>query len=418
MWSSRMTCRGRLPLAARRWCSGVSEAVQIAKPPAMRVVDLHRPEALNALNADMISTLLPLFEDWQQVGGDVKLVVIRGAGPRAFCAGGDIRFLHECAVAYAKSGDAAALEGAHSFFREEYALNHVIGTSRVPVVSILEGIVMGGGVGLSVHGHMRVATESTLFAMPETGIGFFPDVGGSYFLPRLRGQLGRHLGLTGTRLRGRDVLTAGIATHYVPAERVEALEAVLMEFAGRTVGKAGTLESNQDVVEAEVLSAAVANLDRLDGHMPSEREAEASSVETLTPDTLSEIDACYAGESLAEVVHAVNKLAAEREGSHWAVAAARELARASPTSLAVTFEALRRGEQYTTLAECLSMEYRIAQRFLKHPDFASGVGAVLSRGAEPAVWSPAPSAAEVEEWFVAGEGGELGLEMRKGLGSE
>ena len=218
---------------ARRLCTAGSESVLIAAPSQMRVVDLHRPKALNALNSEMVSTLLPLVQDWQQVDGDVKLIVFRGAGDRAFCAGGDIRFLRECAM----SGTAAGRAGAASFFREEYSLNHAIGTSRVPVVSILDGIVMGGGVGLSVHGHVRVASESTTFAMPETGIGFFPDVGGTYFLPRLRGSLGMYLGLTGARLRGRDVLTAGVATHFVPTSRIEALEAILLELAAKTHGE-------------------------------------------------------------------------------------------------------------------------------------------------------------------------------------
>ena len=139
----------------------------ISNPPGLRVVDLNRPKALNSLNSEMVATLLELFQNWQTIGGDVKLVALRGTGPRAFCAGGDIRFLLECA----SSGTVEGRQAAHDFFRAEYTLNNVIGTSRVPVVSILEGIVMGGGVGLSVHGQFRVATESTTFAMPECGIG-------------------------------------------------------------------------------------------------------------------------------------------------------------------------------------------------------------------------------------------------------
>ena len=311
----------------------------------MRVIDLHRPQALNALNAEMVSTLLPLFRDWQQPGGEVKLVVQRGAGPRAFCAGGDIRFLHD-AKAYQASKDASDLQPAHDFFRDEYSLNHAIGTSRVPVVSILEGIVMGGGVGLSVHGDVRVATETTLFAMPECGIGFFPDVGATYVLPRLDGSLGLFLALTGRRLKGRDVLTAGIATHFVPSDRVEALEALLLEFAQRTVGKAYTLQSNQDFVDGETLSAAIRNLDRLDDHLPSEAEAEGTAPELLCATTLAEIEGCFGGRrSLAEIVESVQALAAARSAEaggssgvhgmpHWSVSAAHELQASSPTSLA------------------------------------------------------------------------------------
>lgn len=159
-----MVATGRA-LAARRngMCTAAAaQSVLIAAPDMMRVVDLHRPAALNALNHEMVSTLLPLVQNWQQVDGDVKLVIFRGAGGRAFCAGGDIRALRDCAM----SGTPEGRQPAHSFFRDEYALNHAIGTSRTPIVSILEGIVMGGGVGLSVHGQVRVASESTVFAMP------------------------------------------------------------------------------------------------------------------------------------------------------------------------------------------------------------------------------------------------------------
>jgi len=185
------------------------DALLIADPPGLRVIDLNRPKALNALNQEMISTLLPLFHDWQQPGGDVKMACFRGTGGKAFCAGGDIRFLRESALGL----EGKTLAMGHAFFREEYTLNNAIGTSRIPVVSLLDGITMGGGVGISVHGDLRVATENTLFAMPETGIGFFPDVGGTYFLPRLRGALGMYLGLTGARLKGRDTLVAGVRHH-------------------------------------------------------------------------------------------------------------------------------------------------------------------------------------------------------------
>jgi len=267
---------------------------------------------------------------------------------------------------------------------------------------------MGGGVGLSVHGHIRVASESTLFAMPEAALGFFPDVGGTYFLPRLRGSLGMYLGLTGARLRGRDVATAGVATHFVPAARIEALEALLLEFAAKTKGKAYTLESNQDFVDVEVLNRALSSLDQL---TPEAAEAtQQTAPPLLTEVTLAEIDDTFGREGVDAIVEAVRSLAASQAGTqHWAVAAAKELSRASPTSLAVTYEALRRGKACASLAECLRMEFRIAQRFLCHPDFVQGVGAVLSKGVEPAHWVAPPSKTELEEWFVPGEAGELEL---------
>lgn len=255
----------------------------------------------------------------------------------------------------------------------------------------------------------------------QTGIGFFPDVGGTYFLPRLRGKLGMYLGLTGARLRGRDALTAGIATHFVPQERVEALEAILLQFAANTQGKAGTLESNQDFVDKTALSAAMRNLDRLAAHMPSEAEAEASPAELLTESTLEEIDQAFGKGSLEEITSAVDAMAAaaaaRREERHWAIGAAKELRRASPTSLHVTYAAIQRGGELGSLAECLDMEFRIAQRFMLHGDFVSGVGSVLSKGATKPEWAPPPSPAQLEEWFAAGEAGELGLAQREASAS-
>ncbi len=402
------TCSARLRLVRpphRRLCTSASEAVLIAAPPMMRVVDLHRPAALNALNHEMVNTLLPLVQNWQQLDGDVKLVVFRGAGNRAFCAGGDIRYLHQCAMTGTPEGRAPAI----AFFKDEYTLNHAIGTSRTPIVTILNGIVMGGGVGLSVHGHVRVATDATTFAMPETGLGFFPDVGGTYFLPRLRGSLGMYLGLTGARLRGRDVASAGIATHFVPGARIEALEMLLLELAGKTKGKAYTLESNQDFIDLDVLGRGIASLDQL-APDSTDGSSAASPPPQLNEQMLAEVDDAFSRDEVGAIVDAVQSMAATApDQHHWALAAARELARASPTALAVTHEALRRGKACASLAECLQMEFRIAQRFLKHPDFVAGVGAVLSKGAEPATWSSPPSKVELEEWFVAGDGGELVL---------
>ncbi|XP_048454695.1 3-hydroxyisobutyryl-CoA hydrolase, mitochondrial [Rhincodon typus] len=151
-----------------------------------------------------------LEQKWEE-DNETSLVIIKGAGEKAFCAGGDIRAVTEAG----KVGDRLA----EDFFREEYILNNAIGNCQIPYVALIDGITMGGGVGLSVHGHFQVATEKTLFAMPETGIGLFPDVGGGFFLPRLEGKLGLYLALTGFRIKGRDVHQAGIATHFVKSEK-------------------------------------------------------------------------------------------------------------------------------------------------------------------------------------------------------
>lgn len=247
-------------------------------------------------------------------------------------------------------------------------------------------------------------------------------MGGTFFLPRLagggpEGGLGLYLGLTGARLKGRDVVTAGVATHFVPQDRVEMLEAVLLEFAQATQGKAYTLESNQDRVDEEALSAAIRSIDRLADEMPSEGEAEDSGRPLLDEASLAEIDETFGrASSVDEILSTVSALAAEAtargEAEHWAVGAAKELSRASPTSLRVTFAALQRGAQCASLAECLKMEFRIAQRFMRHPDFVAGVGAVLQRETTRPSWDAPPSSAdELEEWFEEGEDADLELEV-------
>uniref|UniRef100_A0A8C0XMF9 3-hydroxyisobutyryl-CoA hydrolase n=1 Tax=Castor canadensis TaxID=51338 RepID=A0A8C0XMF9_CASCN len=175
------------------------------------VITLNRPKLLNALTQNMIRQIYPQLKKWEQ-DPHTFLIIIKGAGEKAFCAGGDIKVISEASKAKQRL--------AQDFFREEYILNNAIGSCQKPYVALIDGITMGGGVGVSVHGQFRVATERTLFAMPETGIGLFPDVGGGYFLPRLQGKLGYFLALTGFRLKGRDVYRAGIATHFVDSRKV------------------------------------------------------------------------------------------------------------------------------------------------------------------------------------------------------
>ncbi|KFU87815.1 hypothetical protein M959_07774, partial [Chaetura pelagica] len=189
--------------------------VLLEKKGGAGIITLNRPKALNALNLSMIQQIYPQIKTWEQ-DPETFLIIIKGTGGKAFCAGGDIRAITDAG----KVGDRLAQD----FFRGEYTLNNAIGTCKKPYVALIDGITMGGGVGLSVHGHFRVATEKTLFAMPETAIGLFPDVGGGYFLPRLSGKMGYYLALTGFRLKGRDVLKAGIATHFVESEKLPALE--------------------------------------------------------------------------------------------------------------------------------------------------------------------------------------------------
>ncbi|KOB66192.1 3-hydroxyisobutyryl-coenzyme A hydrolase [Operophtera brumata] len=175
------------------------------------IITLNRPKALNSLNTSMVSKILPQLQEWES---NKALVIVKGAGEKAFCAGGDVK------VAIDK------VEGPR-FFRTEYSVNQLIGRYKIPYVAFIDGITMGGGIGMSVHGRYRVATEKTVIAMPETKIGLFPDVGGSYFLPRLPVNLGLYLGLTGDRLKAKDVVKAGIATHFVSSRRLYELEKLL-----------------------------------------------------------------------------------------------------------------------------------------------------------------------------------------------
>lgn len=179
-------------------------------------VILNRPQALNALNLEMVRKINKSLRKWEF---SKLLVVVKGTGDKSFCAGGDVRALVEAGPTYESK----------SFFKEEYTMNSVIGNYKIPYIALIDGITMGGGVGLSVHGKYIVATERTLFAMPETAIGLFPDVGGSYFLPKLKNHLGMYLGLTGFRLRGEDVLKAGIATHFCESSQTLELEKALLD---------------------------------------------------------------------------------------------------------------------------------------------------------------------------------------------
>ncbi|XP_041937606.1 3-hydroxyisobutyryl-CoA hydrolase, mitochondrial [Alosa sapidissima] len=314
------------------------------------VITLNRPKALNALNLPMIRHIYPQLKKWDK-DSEIDLVIIKGAGGKAFCAGGDIRAVTDAG----KVGDPLAQD----FFREEYILNNVIGTYAKPYVALIDGITMGGGVGLSVHGRFRVATEKTLFAMPETAIGLFPDVGGGYFLPRLQGRLGLFLALTGFRLRGRDVLRAGVATHFVESEKIGALEKDLVDLKSPSMSDvAKVLDSyqHQSALDADKPFA-------LEQHMETiNRLFDAGSVEGII-------------ENL------------KKDGSPFAKKQVETLAKMSPTSMKLTLKQLEHGASMT-LQEVLVMEYRLTQACMKGQDFYEGVRAVLIDKDHSPKWKP------------------------------
>ena len=303
-------------------------------------IRLNRPRVLNTLTLDMVRTCTRALEDFRD-DPHVHAVVIEGAGDRAFCAGGDIRALRDGQL----SGDRTGVE---AFFREEYDLNLLISTYPKPYIALIDGICMGGGIGVSVHGPYRVATEHAMFAMPETAIGFFPDIGGTFFLPRLPGQLGIYLGLTGLRTTGADAVHAGFATHFVSRANLPALSSALAE-----VG--------------------VAALARFAAPLPPC---------TFAPHVAA-IDRCFSADTIGEIAA---RLAAEP--GDWAAAALNAMRGVSPTASAFTLEAFRRGADMT-LQQTLDAEFLLTRTTMAYPDFAEGVRAMVGDKDRQPKWQPA-----------------------------
>ena len=302
-------------------------------------ITLNRPRALNALDADMCLAISGALLAWQ---GDDRTasVLIDGAGDRAFCAGGDIRVIAESG-----KGDGAA---ARRFFQAEYRMNELLQRYAKPVVVIMNGITMGGGVGLSAPARYRIATERTLWAMPEGDIGLFPDVGGGWHLPRLPGEAGAWLALTGARLKAADLVALGIATHFVPSERIEALTAAL---------RAGPAE------EAVAAFAVDAGASPLDEH----RE---------------KLDRLFGPGTVEEIMAALAK------GGGWARAQAAILERKCPTTLKVALRLLREGARRASFADEMAVEYRLAVRLTRRHDFIEGVRAVIVDKDNAPRWDP------------------------------
>ncbi|MBP0443212.1 enoyl-CoA hydratase/isomerase family protein [Roseomonas sp. SSH11] len=308
---------------------------------------LNRPRALNALDQGMIDALAGAATRFRD-DPSISLVILEGAGGRAFCAGGDVRAMRAAVLA----GDTATVE---RFFSTEYALNRMIAEYPKPWISLIDGVCMGGGIGVSVHGSHRVVTGQAMLAMPETAIALFPDVGTSYALPRLpgaRGAMGKWLALTGARLHGAEAVEAGLATHHVPRERLAALRDALL------AGDAGVVER---------FAAAVPP-----GPVEEMRAA---------------IERCFAPDDLPSIMALLTA-----EDTEWARQQAEVLHRVSPTSLAVTLELLRRGATLD-LPACLAMELALTRAVTRHPDFAEGVRAVLVDKDNAPRWQPASMAA-------------------------
>jgi enoyl-CoA hydratase len=315
-------------------------------------VTLNRPKAINSLNQGMVDELRAVLAGWEQ-DSEVRAVVLSGAGERGLCAGGDV-----VAIYHSARADGVV---ARRFWRDEYLLNGQIGRFGKTYVSLMDGIVMGGGVGVGAHANTRVVTDTSKIAMPEVGIGFIPDVGGAYLLSRAPGSLGLHAALTGAPFSGADAIALGFADHFVPHDK---------------------LDTFSEAIVADGVEAALA----------------AHAVEPPPSDLVAErdwIDHCYTGDTVADIVAALRGHDAG-PGSGPAQAAANLIATRSPISLSVTLEAVRRAAKLDTLEDVLIQDYRVSCASLRSHDLVEGIRAQLVDKDRNPKWSPA-SLAEVSE---------------------
>lgn len=319
-------------------------------------ITLNRPKAINSLTHPMVTDIAQALKAWE-TDDAVTAVIVSGAGDRGLCAGGDV-------VAIYHDARAGGSE-SRRFWHDEYLLNAYIGRYPKPYVAIMNGITMGGGVGISAHGSVRVVTETTKMAMPEVGIGFIPDVGGTFILSRTPGLLGVHAALTGAAFSGADAIAMGFADHFVPQDRLAA-------FA--------------DAIEADGVDAAVA----------------AFAQEPPPSALLAQrdwIDHCYAGETVADIVVALRGHDAEP-----AIDAAELIESRSPVAASVTLEAVRRAAKLDTLEDVLRQEFRTSVASLRSHDLVEGIRALLIDKDKNPQWSPASlstvTPADIEAYFA------------------
>lgn len=326
---------------------------------AAGVITLNRPQALNALNQTMVDGMRAALDAWEHDPA-VTCVIVQGAGEKAFCAGGDIRALHD-------QGKAGDVQSMLNFWRLEYELNVRIQDYPKPYVALIDGIVMGGGVGVSLHGSHRIAGSRYLFAMPEVGIGFFPDVGASYALPRLPGATGMWLAITGDRIKTADAVALGLADCCVPSDKIPALRDALI--AGEDVDTAIARYAGDPGPAPALANRAV-------------------------------IDACFSAASPLDILARLDAAAAQSE---FAAKCAATMRTKSPTSMSIAFEQMKRGAGMT-FREAMSMEFRIVSRIALGSDFYEGVRAVIIDKDNAPRWTPSSldqiAASDIESYFA------------------
>lgn len=358
-WSSQNLTRGSARPARHLHCESVtseSDQVLVDTEAGIGRLTLNRPKAINSLNLPMVTAISAALAAWADDPA-INAVLLTGAGERGLCAGGDVVAVHHSA----KVGGAEA----RHFWHDEYLLNGHIGAFAKPYISLMDGIVMGGGVGVGAHGSVRVVTDATKMAMPEVGIGFIPDVGGTYLLSRAPGHLGLHAGMTGTTFSGADAIAMGFADHFVPKSELEAFTAAILS----------------DGVESALGRHAVEP-------PPSPLMAQRDW-----------IDECYAHDTVAEIVAAL-----AGHSSPEANAAAALIGTRSPIAVSVTREAIRRSGRLATLEDVLVQEFRVSCASLRSHDLVEGIRAQLVDKDRNPQWLPATldavSPEDVEQYFL------------------
>ncbi|WP_070157799.1 enoyl-CoA hydratase/isomerase family protein [Sphingobium phenoxybenzoativorans] len=314
-------------------------------------IRLNRPKAIHALTPGMCEAVNEALLAWRKDDAVVAVMIDHAPAPdgdpklsRGFCAGGDIALI-------ANSAKADCVE-AERFFHVEYRMNHLLFVYDKPIVAFIDGITMGGGVGISLPARYRVATERTMFAMPETGIGLFPDVGGGWFLPRLPGRIGAYLAATGGRIDGADAKAIGLATHYMPSEKLEDVKAKIM---ADPASLAAILDAGTETPPPSKLESQRADIDRL-----------------------------FASDRYEDILAALNA-----DGSEWAQKQLSVLATKSPQTIKVALRQLVEGAAFTDFADNMRNEYRIACHVIRRPDFVEGVRAVIFEKDNAPKWEPA-----------------------------
>jgi enoyl-CoA hydratase len=321
----------------------MTEDVLISTEGAVGRLRLNRPKAIHALTHAMCDAMSEALLAWREDPA-IRLVTIDHAEGRGFCAGGDIR-----QIAESGAGDGVA---ARAFFHAEYRLNHLLFTYAKPVIAFMDGITMGGGVGISQPAKYRIATERTMYAMPESGIGLFPDVGGGWYLSRLPGRTGQFLALTGARIDGAECVALGLSTHYVPSDGLDALKAALI--------------ADPQNIDAILTSAA----------------------QTPPPARITEnretIDRLFASDSYEQILAAL-----KADGGDWAQKELATLATKSPQTCKVSLRLLTQGRDHVDFAEEMKVEYRVAAHLVQRHDFIEGVRALIIDKDNAPQWDPA-----------------------------